>query len=149
VTPHSTTGMYEILGQTQVNFHQTTRRHTHPKTHYYSKSPPSRPPSHRSRAALKIYGEGGGMAPRNLTLGIRKEMVSFMSQLSHPRGEKRQVPNKQWGWGNPGASLGLVHTRSGHDGSGCTFRIHSPRCLSNRRRSGLRSGMVIQERKKK
>ena len=43
---------------------------------------------------VKIYGEGGGMAPRILTLSIRKEMVSFMSQLSHTRGEKRQVPKK-------------------------------------------------------
>jgi hypothetical protein len=75
------------------------------------------------------------MAPRILTLA-RKEMVSFMSQLSYPRGEKRQVPYKQWGWGSAGASLGLVHTRTGHEGSECTSRINSPCCSSNRRRSG-------------
>jgi hypothetical protein len=36
---------------------------------------------------VKVYGESEGITPRILNLSIRKAMVSFMSQLSHLRGE--------------------------------------------------------------
>ena len=110
-------------------------------SHTAPQSRPSPPQSHRSRTTLIFTWRVEEYLHAFLLSASGRKLSASCPSSVIPRG-KTSGTNKQQGWASPGASLGSVHTRAGHEGPDSVPSVQTaPVVRRIGDEVGLRSGM--------